>query len=714
MPVANLLRHVLRALACGLLATGFCLPANAASPIGLRIDAPDLSRLRMLDPEQGTVLRLQANAIKTAPEVADEAEWAIRRVEVYAADAQLWIATEHGLEPAPRSDLLHFIATRGDERLALSMAPNLTHGTGLLLGEAGSFSLTAHARSDGSLMLDGTPTDTPLADGTVPQFDCLGGFDVDQGRDTSATLAKLGAGASPKVAARRVTLAIDTDNELMLEKFSNNTSAASNYLAQLVLGMSAIYEKEPGDGGARLKLELGSSILRPSTTTDPYPSTSTTPIGSQLDEFGNYWAANYSGTARAFALLISGKSPGAYSAQGMAWLLTSGTYCSRTASYGGHYSVSRVFKYSGATAANDVSLVAHELGHNFGLDHTHCTAAGGGGFLDQCYSGEGSGCYVGPTSCPAPGSAPGAPKGTLMSYCHVNSCGANVQQVHPTQVITLNSRIDSQPPSCVVPISSPVNQAPSISAPSSITVTEDVATALAGISFADPDAGSGSLTASFNVPRGTLTATSSAGVTVSGSATNRTLTGTLTTLNAFLAANKLSYTTALDDTASLTLTVLINDNGNTGSGGAKTDSRNVTLSVAAVNDAPRISAPGSLPVFSVGTSVVTGVSFSDVDAGNGTLEVTLIAPAVVTLSGGSTGTVTATGSGNTRVFSGRLVDLNAYFAAGNVGMSGSGFTGTGTLNITIDDKGNTGSGGAKSATANVLLHGGILFANGFE
>src|SRR5690606_22440976 len=63
-----------------------------------------------------------------------------------------------------------------------------------------------------------------------------------------------------------------------------------------------------------------------------------------------------------------------------------------------------------------------------------------------------------------------------------------------------------------------VNDAPVVAVPATITVTEDIATALTGISFADVDAGSGNVTATFSVPSGSLSATSGAGVTVGGTA----------------------------------------------------------------------------------------------------------------------------------------------------------------------------------------------------
>src|SRR5690606_1192473 len=113
-----------------------------------------------------------------------------------------------------------------------------------------------------------------------------------------------------------------------------------------------------------------------------------------------------------------------------------------------------------------------------------------------------------------------------------------------------------------------------------------VSTALTGISFADIDAGAGAVTATLSVPSGTLAATSGGGVTVGGTSSALTLTGTMADINAFIAASGVSYTTASNATADVTLTVSIDDGGNTGAGGAMTDSGTVTLDVTPVNDAP--------------------------------------------------------------------------------------------------------------------------------
>lgn len=719
----NATRSSIRTRVLAFMLAGVPALTLAQVPVTLRLDAEDLARLESLSPEmtvQATLHKASTIAAKDAGE-----DWMFRRIEVYAEDAQLWVARSTGLEPAPRSPLVHYIGTRPGERIALSLMPDGKEGEGMLVTSEGTYRLDLTPLRRG-LSLVGIPADAPLPDGSLPESDCLGGMHhpVSMGKTFALAGMTEGPSAQPKTATRRVTLALDTDNELLQLKFSDNTTAASNYLAALVAGMSAIYSLEPGAGGARLQLQIGHQILRPSTGgADPYPSTSETSASEQLNEFGAYWMARHGDVPRAFALMISGKHPSSYGAAGIAWLLTSGNYCeAKGTTWGGqtfgHYSVSRVFKFAGATAANDVPLVAHELGHTFGLDHTHCTSTSGSrpaaiNTLDQCSNFEADvGCYGGPVSCPA--SSPGAPSGTLMSYCHVSSagCGPNVQLFHPVHVTILNNRIASQPSSCVVPLESP-NQPPSISAPASFTVTEDVASALSGISFADPDAGSGSLTATFSVPSGSLTTTGAAGVLVGGTAASRTLQGTLAALNSFLSSGHLRYTTAPNATANVNLTIQINDNGHSGSGGANTASVTRTIAVTAVNDAPTLSVPGFLPLFASGTAPVSGVVFNDVDAGSASVTVTLTAPAGVTLSSSTCGGVTASGS-SVRTFNGTLANLNACFAAGHVRMSETGFVGPANLQIAISDNGHTGSGGAKSASANVPLRGGILFANGFE
>ncbi len=248
-----------------------------------------------------------------------------------------------------------------------------------------------------------------------------------------------------------------------------------------------------------------------------------------------------------------------------------------------------------------------------------------------------------------------------------------------------------------------VNDAPGISAPASISVTEEIATALTGISFADVDAGSASVTATFSASSGSLAATSGAGVTVGGTASALTLTGSVANINAYIAGANLTFATALDATANVTLGVGINDGGNTGAGGAETASTTVTLVVTAVNDAPVITAPPTIAVTEDVAAALTGLSFSDPDAGSGAVTVTLSVPAG-TLAASSGGGVTVGGTASALTLTGTVANVNAFVAAGNVTFTTASNASTDvTLSVSVDDGGNTGSGGAQTASTTVTL-----------
>ncbi len=123
----------------------------------------------------------------------------------------------------------------------------------------------------------------------------------------------------------------------------------------------------------------------------------------------------------------------------------------------------------------------------------------------------------------------------------------------------------------------PVNDAPTIAAPTSVRV-QSGGTAISGISIADVDAGTGTLTTTLSVTNGSLNLTNLNGATATGLNTGSvTLTGTLTQINAALATLRYSGSTFSGNT---NLTVRVNDNGNVGSGGAKTTTQTIALQVA--------------------------------------------------------------------------------------------------------------------------------------
>ena len=258
---------------------------------------------------------------------------------------------------------------------------------------------------------------------------------------------------------------------------------------------------------------------------------------------------------------------------------------------------------------------------------------------------------------------------------------------------------------------SAVNDAPTVTAPGSIALTEDATGALTGISFADVDVASANMVATFTVAQGTLAATSGSGVTVGGTATALTLTGSRANLNAFIASSALTYVSAANDTANVTLGVSVDDQGNTGSGGAQNSGvTNVTLTFAAVNDAPQNTVPGAQTVtedtalvFSTGNG--NRISIADVDAASGSMQVTLsVTNGTLTLSSGA-GLTFTTGDGTADanlVFSGTVANINAALNGMRYDPTAA-YSGPALLSITTNDQGNSGSGGALSDSDTVAI-----------
>ena len=248
-----------------------------------------------------------------------------------------------------------------------------------------------------------------------------------------------------------------------------------------------------------------------------------------------------------------------------------------------------------------------------------------------------------------------------------------------------------------------LNDAPVVTLPLSISVPEDGASALSGISFSDADAGGSSVTATLSVGSGSLAATSAGGVAVGGTASALTLSGSVADINAFIAGGNVVFTTAANATSSVVLTVGIYDGGNTGGGGPLSASGTVTLAVTAVNDAPTVTAPLLIPFTEDTAGAITGISFADVDAGSGTVTVTLSVPSgtMAAISGGG---VTAAGTSTARTLVGSIANINAFIAGGNVTYTPApNEVGNVTLTVLINDDGNTGSGGARSASSAVTL-----------
>ncbi|MEP9380214.1 Ig-like domain-containing protein [Aquabacter sp. CN5-332] len=171
----------------------------------------------------------------------------------------------------------------------------------------------------------------------------------------------------------------------------------------------------------------------------------------------------------------------------------------------------------------------------------------------------------------------------------------------------------------------PVNNAPvAVIAPTSYAATEQTTLSLknSGLSVNDVDGNLGVVTVTLSVGEGSLDVTAGgSGATVSGSGGSAvTITGTLAQINALFnadASSTLSYLNTSDTPAAhVTLTLLVNDRGNTGSGGALIASDTADIAVAAVNDIPVLSANTAPTLAEGGSTTITAALLDVNDADN--------------------------------------------------------------------------------------------------
>jgi hypothetical protein len=400
-----------------------------------RVTIPESLRSPLLGLAEGDALAVQDWPV--APGVVRSLTF--RRASVYAPDAEIFVVEAGQTRTVPRSSLafLRGESSDGGTLALLALDPGTGAFTGMTLVDGEAFELLAPpAARPGEFLL--APRDGLLPAGSEPLQSLCSQDQVP--RIASGLGAGLGPAGSLSLASRHyVVVAVDTDSELLALKFANNTTSAVNYLADIFARMNVFYERD-----LNVHLSQGTTFLRIGEP-DPYSQGSSgVATFQQLDEFGDYWAANYGSVSRGLAAMFSGKSPANNSAAGIAWI---GGTCS--SSYG--YSFSMVFKVS--YNAGDASLVGHELGHNVGANHTHCLNPP----VDICYNQE-AGCYSGATTaCPTPGTINGQPniRGTLMSYCHMLAGCSKSDVFHEGSEAETDAHLGARIGVCVIPGATP-------------------------------------------------------------------------------------------------------------------------------------------------------------------------------------------------------------------------------------------------------------------
>lgn len=219
-------------------------------------------------------------------------------------------------------------------------------------------------------------------------------------KDIAGQIASAASSSSARTLAtgQPIEIYFECDYKFYQDK-GNSVSNVVNYVLSFFNSVALLYSIEG--------IQVQVSQIKVWTTPDPYVSLTTT--GSVLTAFGNNMATDpYIGD---YAHFLSTRSLGG----GVAYLLSNPCASSRK-NHAGVSAVDNTYKSFPAYSWT-VEVVTHELGHNFGSNHTHWCGWPGGP-IDGCgptanASYQEGTCAIGPL--------PPKNGGTIMSYCHLLS-----------------------------------------------------------------------------------------------------------------------------------------------------------------------------------------------------------------------------------------------------------------------------------------------------
>jgi len=398
------------------------LPADEPTPlaaslddgpgVALRIDTAELARMAALSsvvlhdfvlPDLGPVtLELERRPLP----LASDAKLAIDGVEVagglrtLVGGLQLWSGVVQGLDGS---------------RVFLALSAGSAQGFLELPEAAGRFVHLVPESAGLARLVD--EFELEALGFTPPDELCAGERFV-----PGATLQQLTADdPAPSTSALTLSdcrLALETDYQFY-QKF-NSSTLLTNYVTELVAAVSEQYVTD-------VQTTLSIAYLGIHTTVDDGWDTQEVSggnAGDLLDEFKAAWGSNNWPVEADLAHFLSGDGLGG----GVAYV---NVLCSPGFGFGVSGNLSGTIDWSAWTGASgnftwDFMVVAHEIGHNFGSQHTHdyCPP------LDRCYAN-----CAGPTSCSL---------GTLMSYCHTCGGQANIAlYFHPVCANIMRANVNS-------------------------------------------------------------------------------------------------------------------------------------------------------------------------------------------------------------------------------------------------------------------------------
>ncbi|MEL6505291.1 MAG: choice-of-anchor C family protein [Pseudomonadota bacterium] len=262
----------------------------------------------------------------------------------------------------------------------------------------------------------------------------------------------------------------------------------------------------------------------------------------------------------------------------------------------------------------------------------------------------------------------------------------------------------------------PINDAPTISSLGSVTLQEDdtVSIDFSALDLSDVDAGTADVQLDLTSSGGTITLASGSttDVTVVAITDGFRLTGAVEDIEDFLQVpNQVVFDAQnnLNGVNAASIDFNLSDLGNSGGGPALSDFESLTINLNAVNDAPTIDAtiaPSTTEDTPVVLNFVSAAQFlmADVDAGIQNVTLTISATNGDVVLAGS-GSVTVVNSGTGGTVTGDIGSIRSYVLGNNLTFNPDAeFSGTATVNFSVSDNGNTGSGGALSASDSISIN----------
>ncbi|MEZ0540482.1 M12 family metallo-peptidase [Fibrella arboris] len=347
------------------------------TPTSLLLDAGQLSRILDERPD------LLAFSIPTE---SGSIDLDLVAVELFSPDSKLLLGSAAGTVTAPLSKGVFYQGfIKGDDQSLVAIS--ITNGelSGIVSDKTGNRALSHLRNTQNSYLF--------YSDNTVltprKAFTCEA-IPVNTGGRKTAM-------APQSIDCKVVGIYLEVDFDLYTQNKSD-VAQTTSYVANLFNQVALIYNRE--------NIAIRIAGIKLWTEADPYVSLTST--GDILSAFrANQNANPPPGVNSQLSHFLSGRSLGG----GVAYL---DVLCASTYKYGVSGSLSATYPEF-PTYSWEVTVVTHELGHNFGSPHTQ-SCSWPGGALDNCYTTEG-GC--------APGPAP-VNGGTIMSYCHLTTTGINL------------------------------------------------------------------------------------------------------------------------------------------------------------------------------------------------------------------------------------------------------------------------------------------------